>query len=281
MRYTGLMSITKAIIPVAGWGTRRLPITKAIEKCMLPVGNRPIVDYVVQDCVAAGITDIYFVVGEQSEQLHAYYRDNIELTDYLTRNGKQDLLPLIQTPSVRFHYIVQPSYGKYGTAVPVDLAMPYVAEGESIVVVMGDDCLYNPDGSSDIARLIQATPDGQSAILGVPIPAEDTSIQRYGHIVSDDAGNLVRIIEHPDPMPEQFMKNVSKYVLSPDMLRAVSSYVAEEIDPGKEYYIFHPFQKVIEQGGIMKVVPATGQYLDAGTVEGWLAANQVVIQQTL
>lgn len=269
------MSITKAIIPVAGWGTRRLPITKAIEKCMLPVGNRPMVDYVVQDCVKAGITDIYFVVSEQSEQLHAYYRPNPELTDYLLRNGKQDMLPLIDAPQARFHYIVQPSYGKYGTAVPVDLAMPFIDEGESVVVVMGDDCLYNADGSSDIARLIEATPEGQSAILGVPV--SDDSIKRYGHIVTDENDNLVRIIEHPDPMPEQFVKNVSKYVLNYDMLRAVSAYVAEEIDPSKEYYIFHPFKEVIASGGIMKVVPAAGRYLDAGDVQGWLHANQVVV----
>lgn len=272
------MSITKAIIPVAGWGTRRLPITKAIEKCMLPIGNRPIVDYVVRDCVAAGITDIYFIVGEQSEQLHTYYRDNVELTDYLIRNGKQDMLPLTETPLARFHYIVQPSYGKYGTAVPVDLAMPYVNEGESVVVVMGDDCLYNSDGSSDIVRMLESTPEGQSAILAVPVT--DSSIQQYGHIVADDQGNLVRIIEHPDPMPEQFMKNVSKYVLNYSMLKAVSEYVAQPIDTGKEYYIFHPFQKVIEDGGVMKVVSAQGKYLDAGTVEGWLHANQVVIAET-
>lgn len=271
------MAVTKAIIPVAGWGTRRLPITKAIEKCMLPIGNRPIVDYVVDDCLKAGITDIYFVVGEQSEQLHTFYRDNVELTDYLIRNNKQDMIPLTETPLARFHYIVQPSYGKYGTAVPVDLAMPYINEGESVVVVMGDDCLYNSDGSSDISRLLEATSEGQSAILAVPV--HDDSIQRYGHIVTDDQQNLVRIIEHPDPMPEQFMKNVSKYVLSYDMLKAISNYVAQPIETGREYYIFHPFQQVIEQGGIMKVVPAQGQYLDAGTVEGWLHANQVVIPE--
>lgn len=271
------MPITKAIIPVAGWGTRRLPITKAIEKCMLPLGNRPIVDYVVRDCIAAGITDIFFVVSEQSDQLHAYYRDNVELTDYLIRNCKQDMLTLIQTPPVRFHYIVQPSYGKYGTAVPVALAMPYIDAGESVVVVMGDDCLYNEDGSSDIDRLLAATPEGQSGILGVPLDDNETQTQRYGHIVTDAQSNLVRIIEHPDPMPEHFIKNVSKYVLSYDMLRAVESYVAADIEAGKEYYIFHPFQTVIEQGAQMKMVPAIGQYLDAGTVEGWLYANQVVL----
>src|SRR3954447_9541764 len=99
------MKITKAIIPVAGWGTRRLPITKAIEKCMLPIGNRPIVDYVVQDCLKAGINDIYFVVGEDSTQLEDYYRSNIQLNDYLKRNHKEDKLPLIAPlGEVKLHF---------------------------------------------------------------------------------------------------------------------------------------------------------------------------------
>lgn len=89
------MKITKAIIPVAGWGTRMLPITKAIEKCMLPIGTRPVIDFVVQDVIKAGITDIYFVVGEQSSQLQNYYRSNIQLNDYLKRHGKDDKLPLV------------------------------------------------------------------------------------------------------------------------------------------------------------------------------------------
>ena len=75
------MNITKAIIPVAGWGTRRLPVTKVIEKCMIPVGNRPIIDYNVQDCLKAGIDEIIFVVSEQSAQIREYYRSNIPLND--------------------------------------------------------------------------------------------------------------------------------------------------------------------------------------------------------
>ena len=108
------MNITKAIIPVAGRGTRWLPLTKSIEKCMLPVGNRPIIDYVVEDCLRAGITEFYFIVGEDSMQLRSYYRPNLDLEDYLKRNGRDDMLPLIDTPDARFHFIIQPSYGKYG-----------------------------------------------------------------------------------------------------------------------------------------------------------------------
>src|SRR5690349_6993818 len=143
--------ISKALIPVAGWGTRRLPITKAIEKCMLPVGNRPIVDYVVQDCVTAGITDIYFVVGEGGlQQLQTYYGKNAVLEAHLKEGGKDALLPLVAVQEgVNFTYIIQPA-DKYGTAVPVHLMTPYLEEGESVVVLMGDDFLYSSDGSSEV-----------------------------------------------------------------------------------------------------------------------------------
>ena len=88
-------TVTKAVIPVAGWGTRMLPITKVIEKCMLPVGTRPVVDYIVQDVIRAGITDIYFVVGEQSSQLQSFYRTNIPLNDYLRKKSKDEQLSLV------------------------------------------------------------------------------------------------------------------------------------------------------------------------------------------
>ncbi len=120
-----MVTISKAIIPVAGWGTRMLPITKSIEKSMLPVGTRPVVDYIVQDILAAGITEIYFVVGEQSSQIQSYYRSNIQLNDYLKRTGKEDKLALVAPPSgVKTHFIVQPSTGGYGTSVPVGLTSP-------------------------------------------------------------------------------------------------------------------------------------------------------------
>lgn len=271
------MTITKAIIPVAGWGTRRLPITKAIEKCMLPIGNRPIVDYVVQDCLKAGITEIIFVVGEQSTQIQDYYRSNIQLNDYLKREGKEDRLPLIAPiPDVKFHFVMQSSQGKYGTAVPVALAADYLAKDESVVVLMGDDFIYNADGLSEVARLLAGTPEGQSGILGVIVPENDTTIARYGFIETNENSELVRIIEHPDPEPEKFIKNVSKYVLNPTMIAAITSYVEKENVAG-EYGIFDPFEEVLAQGEIMRMIPARGVYLDGGSVEGWLHANNVVL----
>lgn len=266
--------VTKAIIPVAGWGTRRLPITKAIEKCMLPIGNRPLVDYVVQDCLRAGINEIYFVVGEDSTQLRDYYRSNINLKDYLIRNDKQDMLPLIAPlEGVKLHFIVQPGYGKYGTAIPVALAASQLPAGESAVVLMGDDFIYTTDGSSETARLIAAAGEG-SAMLGVEVSRE--SVSHYGVIEKDANNKFVRIVEKPSPeeAPSNLI-NVSKYVLDAVALQQIMNFAETKQDG--EYYITDPINAYVAQGGEIAVVPAAGQYLDGGSVEGWLHANNIVI----
>ena len=268
------MTITKAIIPVAGWGTRRLPITKAIEKCMLPIGNRPVVDYVVQDCIAAGITDIYFVVSQDSVQLQQYYGDNAELNTYLIANNKESLLPLVRPlRGVTFHYVTQPGNSKYGTAIPVGLVAPELRQGESVVVLMGDDFIYNQDGSSEVARLLAATPEGGNAMLGANIPREH--VGGYGVLDLDDQSNFVRIVEKPRPeeAPSTLI-NISKYVLNYDLVMAIARY-ANVVLSG-EYYITEPINQYVYGGGSIKVVEAQGRYLDGGTTAGWLHANNVV-----
>lgn len=265
--------ITKAIIPVAGWGTRRLPITKAIEKCMLPVGNRPLVDFVVDDAVRAGITDIYFVVGEGSTQLQAYYGHNQKLNDYLQSKSKEKELALVQPPAnVNFHYVTQPASGDYGTAVPIRLVADQIAAGESVVVLMGDDFIFNGDGSSEVARLIQATADGQCGLLAATVPIE--SVGRYGVIETDAEQHYIRIVDQPDPSqaPSNLI-NISKYVLTKDVIDRCM-----QLSPAAngEFQLPDAINHYVADGGVVTVVPAIGQYLDGGTVEGWLHANQVV-----
>ena len=268
------MIITKAIIPVAGWGTRRLPITKAIEKAMLPIGNRPLVDYVVQDCIEAGIRDIYFVVGETSTQLQDYYSDNEPLNDYLQANGKADrIAEVMPPPDVTFHYVIQPQDGTYGTAIPVSLVVPELAVSESVVVLMGDDFIYNADGSSEVARLLAATPENGNAMLGVNIAPADVS--RYGVLELNGNNEFVRIVEKPavEDAPSALI-NVSKYVLNYDVLQGIAAFSQRQHEG--EYYITDPINAYVARGGVVTVVEAQGKYLDGGTVEGWLHANNVV-----
>lgn len=270
--------VTKAIIPVAGWGSRRLPITKTIEKCMLPIGNRPIIDYIVQDCIKAGINELIFVVSEQSSQLQDYYRSNIPLNDYLARQKKEELLKLVAPlKDVTLHFVVQPSYGKYGTAIPIAIASSYVLEGESVLVPGGDDFFYNPDGSSEIARLLESTPSGESGILAAVLPESDTLTGRYGYVEEDENGYLIKVTEFPDIIPSPFVKNVTKYLLNYEMLQAIKRHADQDVpDLGTEFSILGPFSDMISKGSKMKVVHAQGQYLDGGTLEGWVHANNVV-----
>ena len=147
----------KAIIAVAGFGTRRLPITKALEKCMLPVGDRPAIDYVVEDCLKAGIEEIIFVVGEEFQQLKRFYGHNQLLEEYLEDKGKTQELQAIQALAnkAHFQFVVQDQHQPYGTSVPVWLCRHLIKPDERVLVVFGDQFFYREDGSSEIASFLQ------------------------------------------------------------------------------------------------------------------------------
>ena len=275
-----MQKITKAIIPVAGWGTRRLPITKIIEKSMLPVGNRPLVDYSVQELIKAGITDIYMVISNVEPcQVQEFYRDNLALNDYLIERGKADRLSLAKTlpDHVKIHYTTQDPAGRYGTAVPIALVVEEYNLDEPVLVFMGDDFVWNPDGESAAESLIHSLQsEDESAILGVEIPRE--KVDKYG-VLSVKDGKLVDVVEKPsiEEAPSN-MINVSKYIMSRDLLRRVVNYVkSHDFGPlDQEYLVTDPIDEYIKEGGIMRVAPTTGEYLDGGSVEGWVHANNVV-----
>lgn len=272
--------ITKAIIPVAGWGTRRLPITKVIEKSMLPVGNRPLVDYSVQELIKAGVTDIYMVISNVEPcQVKAFYQDNLALNQYLTDRGKDDRLQLAKTlpDNINIHYITQDPAGKYGTAVPIAMVVEEFNLHEPVLVFMGDDFIWNPDGESSANSLLKTLQDTEdSAILGVEIPHED--VDRYG-VFSVKDGLLTGVVEKPevDEAPSNLI-NVSKYIMSPSLLDEIVKYVKEnDFGPkDQEYVVTDPIQSYIDKGGIMHVATTAGEYLDGGSTEGWLHANNVV-----
>lgn len=274
------MAITKAIIPVAGWGTRRLPITKIIEKSMLPVGNRPLVDYSVQELIKAGVKDIYMVISNVEPcQVRQFYSENKALNDYLIERGKEDRLKLAKTlpDDVKIHYISQDPAGKYGTAVPVAMVAEEYGLNEPVLVFMGDDFVWNPGGESSAEALIKSIKnESESAILGVEI--EKDKVEKYG-VLSEKDGKLVGIVEKPTPeeAPSNLI-NVSKYVMSPELLKKIVKYVKEhDFGPkDQEYLVTDPIYEFIKEGGTMRVAPTTGEYLDGGSVEGWLHANNVV-----
>ncbi len=272
--------ITKAIIPVAGWGTRRLPITKIIEKSMLPVGNRPLVDYSVQELIKAGVKDIYMVISNVEPcQVKAFYQKNVALDQYLIDRGKEDRLKLAHTlpDDVKIHYVQQDPAGKYGTAVPIAMVVEEYKIDEPVLVFMGDDFIWNPGGESASDSLLKALQgEDESAILGVEV--DKNQVDKYG-VLSVEDEKLTAIVEKPsvEESPSNLI-NVSKYIMSPELLTEIVSYVHDnDFGPkDQEYLVTDPIDNYIAKGGVMRVAPTTGEYLDGGSVEGWLHANNVV-----
>lgn len=270
--------ITKAIIPVAGWGTRMLPITKSIEKCMLPVGMKPVIDYVVQDVLRAGVTDIYFVVGEQSTQLQSYYRSNIQLNDYLRRFSKTEKLPLVAPlQGAKIHFITQPSTGGYGTSVPVGLVSEFVEDDESAFVIMGDQFFWREDGGSNAADLANLVSErGLSAgLLGNPV--SDELIPQSGVIEKDTEGNFVRIVEKPklEEAPSN-LSNSSFYILDKTLFELARTLPANPIRG--EFELTDAINAYVNDGGKLVVGETSGEYMECGSPRGWLKANNEMFQ---
>ena len=274
------MKITKAVIPVAGWGTRMLPITKSIEKCMLPVGTRPVIDYVVQDVVAAGIKDIFFVVGEDSSQLEKYYRSNIKLNDYLRRMGKADKLPLVAPLSgVNIHFVTQSSSGGYGTSIPVGLCNDYIDEDESAVVIMGDQFFWREDGGSNTADLMRLVEDAgvTAGLFGNPVPEE--SIPNYGIIEKDESDYFVRIVEKPkrEDAPSN-LNNSSFYVFDKKIFELARNL---PVNPARgEYEITDAINAYVASGKKIAVGTIEGEYMECGSPDGWLRANNYLAEHS-
>ena len=240
------MQINKAIIPVAGWGTRRLPVTKVIEKAMLPIGNRPLVDYVVEDCYKAGIKEAYIVIDEKPfSQIKAYYEENAKLNNYLIARGKEDKLTLADTSrdGLTIHFYCQKNVDeRYGSAEPV----------------------------------AQAVEEFDSAILTTEIPIDD--VEKYGVLIIKD-GLLAGFYEKPkkEEAPSNLI-NISKYIMSPRLLERIVKYCHDnDFGPkDQEYLITDPIIEHIKAGEKIRVLPIKGEYLDGGSMEGWLHANNVV-----
>lgn len=268
--------ITKAIISVAGWEVDRLPISKAVGAHMLPLGNRPAIDYVVQDCVLAGVREIYFVVNKGDIALEQYYSRIQNLENYLQIASKQDYLKYTYPPQhVRFYYIEQDMSQKYGTAIPVSLCAPYIKPGESVAVLSGDDIIFNSDGSSELSRLILATPDGASSVSVASVPANRA--HRYGQVEYNYDGTFYQI-SHGREMAgdSSVVVNVSKYIFSYDMVQMIAAYASVEVSG--EYNITDPINQYALTGGAFITLPIQGQYIDASDVYSWLYGNRMILE---
>lgn len=276
------MKVTKALILAAGYATRRLPITKVIAKYMLPIGNRPIIDYVVEDLVKAGITDIYVALNEQGGQVRDYYSKNEKLEQYLKERNKLDALAVVQDlPKVKFHFYDYTEWPKLplGTAMPVIGFMQKfsLADDEQLLVVGSDDFVYKPSTGSAAKQLIESVAAAGATSGMLTVEVSDDKLGRYG-IVEANGQDFVRIIEKPKAKETPSnLANISKYLFDKKLLEATKKAMQNADPILGEALLTDALNYYVADGGRIHVAIANGEYLDGGSTEGWLYANNRVL----
>jgi UTP--glucose-1-phosphate uridylyltransferase len=264
------MSVTKAVLPAAGMGTRFLPATKSQPKEMLPIVDKPAIQYVVEEAVLAGLTDVLVITGRGKRAIEDHFDRNFELEHYLEESGRDALLAQMREINelADFHYIRQRDPLGLGHAVSV--ASEHVGR-ESFAVLLGDDIMV--DDATLLRRMldVHARYGGSVlALLEVPI----AEISAYGSVavepVADGLVRVQQIIEKPKP--EEALSNlavIGRYVFTPGIFEVLA-----ETQPGigGEIQLTDAIGRLLDREPVYGVVFSEGRY-DIGRKFDFLRAN--------
>jgi len=217
-----MKKITKAVFPVAGLGTRFLPATKAIPKEMLPIIDKPLIEYAVEEAVNAGITEIIFITSHTKRAIEDHFDQNFELEEKLQNAGKDNFLEKINRDifkDIKFTYVRQKTQNGLGDAI---LHSEHLIQEEAFVIVLADDLIIN--NPSCITQLISSYDEHKCSIIGVnEVPQNE--IEKYGVISIDESSStknsffLNDIVEKPKTNPPSNLAVVGRYVLSRNIFK--------------------------------------------------------------
>ncbi|WP_207942085.1 UTP-glucose-1-phosphate uridylyltransferase 1 [Enterococcus sp. DIV2402] len=265
-----MTQVRKAIIPAAGLGTRFLPATKAIAKEMLPIIDKPTIQFIVEEAIASGIEDILVVTGKAKRPIEDHFDSNFELEYNLEKSGKKELLALVEeTTGIRLHFIRQKRPLGLGHAV---LQAKSFVGNEPFVVMLGDDIMV--DEVPLTKQLMNDYDNTKASTLAVmPIPHEDTS--KYGVIdptseVSKGLYDVKAFVEKPQPedAPSD-LAIIGRYLLKPeifDILETQEPGLGGEIQLTDAIDTLNKTQRVFAR-------EFTGKRYDVGNKLGMLEAN--------
>jgi UTP--glucose-1-phosphate uridylyltransferase len=212
------MKVRKAVIPAAGYGTRFLPVAKAVPKEMLPLVDKPVIQYVVEEAVASGITDILIIISRSKRAIEEHFHPAAELETELSTKGKTPELEMLRhlQSMARIHYIWQPKMGGLGDAILY--AKDHVG-GEPFAVLLGDTVVTTQHAARPVTRQLADVVEkhGGSAVALQEVSADKVS--RYGILGGDEIApgviRATRFVEKPKPEEAPSRLAVSaRYVLS-------------------------------------------------------------------
>lgn len=263
-----MQKVTKAVIPAAGFGTRFLPQTKAMPKEMLPIVDKPIIQYVVEECVASGITDIIIVTGYHKRTIEDHFdAPSSDLLRNLESGGlkKQPYIDEVKRISEMANFIYIRQKGGYGNATPVKNAQSIIGN-EPFAVLWGDEFIYS-DVKPRLAQCLEVFEEfGDPVISGIRIDKKE-DLSRYGiadlEPVRGRISKIKKIVEKPNP--EDAPSNIAThgcYVLTPDIFDILNE---QKPGTGGEYYLPEAIDELRARGrSIYSCEIEGGRYFDTG-----------------
>ena len=263
--------ITKAVIPAAGLGTRFLPATKACPKEMLPIVDKPTIQYIIEEALASGIKDILIISGHNKRAIEDHFDRNPELEVNLKEHGKTELLEQVKAiADINIHYIRQKEPKGLGHAILC--AKAFVGD-EPFAVLLGDDVVYN-DENPCLKQLIDVYNATGSSVIGCQtVPQEKVS--SYG-IVASEATDNERIFKVNDMVEKPAIAEapsrlavLGRYVITPEIFT-----ILEQTAPGRGGEIqLTDALKVLAKKQNMYAYDFVGRRYDVGDKEGYLEAT--------
>ena len=264
------MSVKKCLFPVAGLGTRFLPVTKEIAKEMLPLVNRPIISYGVEEALSSGCEDIIMITGRAKHSIENYFDRSFELEDMLFRRGKKELYDMMLKISnmAEILYIRQREPLGLGHAV---LCGEAVCNDDYFGVILPDDVFIND--VPVLKQLIQVHDKLGGSVVALEV-VEPANISRYGVIagVEEEPGilKISDMVEKPklEDAPSNYAI-MGRYVLSPTIFSLLKQ---QQAGTGGEIQLTDALRNLLKYEPVWGVV-YHGRRFDCGTQKGWLSAN--------
>jgi UTP--glucose-1-phosphate uridylyltransferase len=267
-------NVNKAVFPVAGLGTRFLPATKASPKEMLPVVDKPLIQYAVEEAYEAGIRHMIFVTGRNKRPIEDHFDTAYELESELEASGKAELLEMVRslTPAdMDCSYVRQPRSLGLGHAV---LCAAHIVGNEPFAVLLADDLMTGNDGGPGVLKqMVQVFDEIQTSVLAVQeVPLEH--VKRYGIVAGDPVGERLvkvqRMVEKPSPDKTPSRMGVAgRYILTPAVFDKIRN---QPRGSGGEIQLTDGIAQLIATEGVHAYL-YEGKRYDCGSKDGFLEAT--------
>lgn len=264
------MKVRKAIIPAAGLGTRFLPATKAQPKEMLPIVDKPTIQYIIEEAVEAGIQDIIIVTGRNKRSIEDHFDRSIELELELEKSGKQEMLDMVKEISdmANIHYIRQKEPRGLGHAI---LAAQHFIGDEPFAVLLGDDVVISKQPC--LGQMLDVFHEYQTSILGVQTVPHEV-VNKYGIIAGKQVDERVYKVQDmvEKPSLEEAPSNVAvlgRYIITPEIFPFLET---QDAGKGGEIQLTDALKRLAKEQA-MYAYDFKGHRYDVGSKIGFLQAN--------